>query len=121
MNPFFSRRALAAAVLALAACAGSDDERARPAADSAVATQPAGTQPAPTAQHQAAPQTGPNTPQAADAEAPVSDQAERAKQPHVRPDQTYAGCMARARAAASADERALLQHTCASLPGAPKA
>jgi hypothetical protein len=120
MNPILSRCALAAAVLALSACGANDDERARPAStDSATATAPAGTQPAPTAQHQAAPQTGPNTPQAVDAEAPVSTEAERAKQPHLGREQTYAGCMARARAA-SADERALLQHTCANLPGAPK-
>jgi hypothetical protein len=105
----------------MAACGGNDDEAAKPAADStATATQPAGTQPAPTAQHQAAPQTGPNTPPAVDVEAPVSTEAERAKQPHYAAGQSYAGCMARARAAASADERALLQHSCATLPGAPR-
>jgi len=54
---------LAAALITLAACGrGADDD---------VQTQPAGTQPAPTVQHQAAPQTGPNTPPADSAQPPA--------------------------------------------------
>jgi hypothetical protein len=86
------------AAMALAACSEADT-----AADQTV---PAGTQPAPTAQHQAAPQTGPNTPQATNAQPPAGAAGPR----------TYAECMA-APGAASQAER---ERACMSLPDAPK-
>lgn len=89
-----------AAVLALAACD-------RGGADPAVETQPAGTQPAPTAQHQAAPQTGANTPSAEAAQAPAPGA------------ESYAQCMDGARGAPEG-EREVRQRACAGLAGAPK-
>ena len=93
------RTFLVAALVALAACdrGGSD------AAD----TQPAGTQPAPTAQHQAAPQTEANTPQSTDAQPPV---------PSVRRPTTYAECLNTPGAASEAER----QRACMTMPDAPK-
>lgn len=97
------RAALAAAALSLAACqegnAGRDPD----------ATVPAGTQPAPTAQQQADPQTEPNTAQGNEAQAPA---------PGAR---SYDDCVADARAKAKSDpEREVLERTCHSLRGAPR-
>ena len=78
-------------------------------------TQPAGTQPAPTPQEQAAPQTGPNTPQATDAQ-PMPPPAPTGPVPGAR---SYATCMADARGK-SEGEREVLERTCANLPDAPR-
>jgi hypothetical protein len=99
--------------LAAAACLDSKPGGGAAAADS---TQPAGTQPAPTPQTNAAPQTGPNTPPADSALPPVEH---RDTAHHLQPGQTYASCLAKARAA-NEDERALLEQTCRQLPDAPK-
>lgn len=95
-----NRTLIAAALVTFAACGGG--------ADDDVQTQPAGTQPAPTAQHQAAPQTEPNTPQAVDAQAP---------QPSApRKPQTYAECMTMPVKVSEAER----QRACMTLPDAPK-
>ncbi|MFL5381883.1 MAG: hypothetical protein ACJ8GN_05155 [Longimicrobiaceae bacterium] len=95
-----NRTLLAAALVTLAACGrGADDD---------VRTQPAGTQPAPTAQHQAAPQTGPNTPQAVDAQAPPPSAP--------RKPQTYAECMTMPVTVSEAER----ERACMTLPDAPK-
>ena len=91
-----NRSFLVAALVALAACG-------RGGGDAAGETQPAGTQPAPTAQHQAAPQTEPNTPQAVDA------------QPPARP-KTYVECLNTPGAASEAER----QRACMTMPDAPK-
>jgi glucose/arabinose dehydrogenase len=95
-----NRTLFAAALVALAACGRGGGGEAR--------TQPAGTQPAPTAQHQAAPQTGPNTPQANDAEptAPAAAQKPR----------TYAECMSMPVTVSEAER----ERACMNLPDAPK-
>lgn len=108
------RAALAAAFLALAACGGDAGKAGNDAT-----TQPAGQQPAPTAQNQGAPQTGPNTPQGNDAgfvEPPVEN---RDTVHRAGAGQTYASCMARASGAADG-ERQVLEGTCRNLPDAPK-
>jgi len=110
MKPIHVRAALVVAALSLAACqegnAGRDPD----------ATVPAGTQPAPTAQTQAGPQTGPNTPEANAAEAPPAGGTTAA--PGGR---TYSDCMADAGSRAKTDdERGVLERPCLSLPGAPK-
>ena len=119
MNRFFSSAALLSAALVLAACGKADAAKSGGDSTPAAATAPAGRQPAPTAQDQAAPQHGSNTPPAADAEAPPPDLAARTKQTQLRPGDTYASCIAKVRGG-SADERRLLEQSCASLPGAPK-
>ena len=91
-----NRSFLVAALVALAACG-------RGGGDAAGETQPAGTQPAPTAQHQAAPQTEPNTPQAVGA------------QPPAKP-RTYAECLNTPGAASEAER----QRACMTMPDAPK-
>jgi hypothetical protein len=96
--------ALGAALLSASACG-----RGGQAADE---TQPAGTQPAPTTQDQAAPQTGPNTPQSTAAQAPQPS----GPVPGAR---SYASCMADAREKGEG-EREVLERTCASLPDAPR-
>jgi len=93
-----NRSFLVAALMALAACRGGDD--------AAGDTQPAGTQPAPTAQHQAAPQTESNTPQSTD----------DAQPPVIAKPKTYAECM-RTPGAATEAER---ERACMNLPDAPK-
>ncbi|HSU17934.1 hypothetical protein [Longimicrobium sp.] len=114
MNRILSRATAAiAAALLLAACDVNANGGANAAADS---TQPAGTRPAPTPQTNAAPQTGPNTPPAEFTEPPVEN---RDTVHRMGPAQTYASCIARARAA-SEDERPLLEQTCKRLPDAPK-
>jgi hypothetical protein len=94
-----NRSFLVAALVALAACRGEGD--------AAGDTQPAGTQPAPTAQHQAAPQTEPNTPQAVDAQAPA---------PAVVKPKTYRECMNTPGAASEAER----ERACMTMPDAPK-
>jgi len=84
--------------VALAACGRGD---------AAGETQPAGTQPAPTAQHQAAPQTEPNTPQAVDAQPPA---------PAVVKPKTYVECMNTPGAASEAER----ERACMTMPDAPK-
>ncbi|HVG46434.1 MAG TPA: hypothetical protein VM890_16940 [Longimicrobium sp.] len=95
-----NRSFLVTALVALAACGRGE-------ADDAAETQPAGTQPAPTAQHQAAPQTEPNTLQAVDAQPPM---------PAVARPKTYAECMATPGAASEAER----ERACMTLPDAPK-
>lgn len=63
--PMTNRSFLVAALVALAACGRGEG-------GAAGETQPAGTQPAPTVQHQAAPQTGPNPPAADSAQPPAA-------------------------------------------------
>jgi len=110
MKPILSRAAVLLAALALSACGGGADQDAD-GGDTAAATVPAGTQPAPTAQHQAAPQTGPNTPQANAAEAPPAG---------ATGSRGYAECMREAGAAKTDDERAILARPCRGLPGSPR-
>ena len=112
MNRNLIRAALAAAVLSLAAC-GGDKAGGGAAADG---TQPAGTQPAPTPQNTAAPQTQQNVPPGFPPEPPVEN---RDTVHHLGAGQTYASCMARARAG-NPDERPLLEQSCRHLPDAPK-
>ena len=131
MNRFLVRVAFAAAALSLTACGNERGNGAAATSDSAAAaqpadapaapqTEPAGAQPAPTAQTQAAPQTEPNTPQAYNAQAPAGSQAEnRPTKPVVGAAQTYASCMARARASGEG-ERQVIEATCRTLPDAPK-
>ena len=100
MKPTLLRTVLLVMALSLAACeegnAGRDPD----------AIEPAGTRPAPTAQTQASPQTGANTPEANAAEAP--------------PGGTYSDCIAEAASQAKSDgEREVLERTCRNLPGAP--
>jgi hypothetical protein len=95
-----NRSFLVAALVALAACG-------RGGGDAAGETQPAGTQPAPTAQHQAAPQTEPNTPQAVDAQPPA---------PAVVKPKTYVECMNTPGAASEAER----ERACMTMPDAPK-
>jgi hypothetical protein len=94
-----NRSFLVAALMAQAACRGQGD--------AARNTHPAGTQPAPTAQHQAAPQTEPNTPQSADAQPPA---------PVIAKPKTYAECMATPGASSEAER----ERACMNLPDAPK-
>jgi hypothetical protein len=116
MNRTLFRAALAVAALSLAACGNGDaDERG----GDSTATQPAGQQPAPTAQNQAAPQTSPNTPQGNNAEFVDPPVENRDTVHRAAPGQTYAACMARANGAAEG-ERQVLQSTCRNLPDAPK-
>jgi hypothetical protein len=96
----FLGAALVSASVALAACGG----KGHSASDR---TQPAGTQPAPAAQHQAAPQTGPNTPQASDAQPPA---------PAIVKPRTYVECMSTPGAASEAER----ERACMNLPDAPK-
>lgn len=116
MNRTFFRAALAAAVLSLAACGKGD---AADQGGDGTTTQPAGQQPAPTAQHQAAPQTGPNTPQGNAAEFVEPPVENRDTVHRTAPGQTYASCIAKARAAGEG-ERELLERICTRLPDAPK-
>jgi glucose/arabinose dehydrogenase len=95
-----NRTLLAAALVTLAACGRGGGDAA------STATQPAGTQPTPTAQHQAAPQTGPNTPQATDAQPPA---------PGAKP-KTYAECMSMPVTVSEAER----ERACMTLPDAPK-
>jgi len=99
--------ALGVAFLSAAACGRggqADDE-----------TEPAGSQPAPAVQGEAAPQTGPNTPQAVGAQA----------QPPAPPTgpvpgaRSYDACMRDARSKPEG-EREVLERTCASLRDAPR-
>jgi hypothetical protein len=99
------------AALSLSACGGGDADADDAAGGDSLATVPAGTQPAPTAQHQAAPQTAPNTPSAVAAEAPPAGSAS---------GRTFAECMREAGAASSEGEREVLAHTCRGLPGSPR-
>ena len=112
MNRNLIRAALAAAALSLAAC-GDKAGNGNVPADS---TQPAGTQPAPGPQTNAAPQTDQNVPPGFPPEPPVEN---RDTVHRLSPGQTYASCMARARAG-NPDERALLESTCKNLPDAPR-
>lgn len=99
--------AVLAMALSLAACqegnAGRDPD----------ATEPAGTRPAPTAQTQASPQTGPNTPEANAAEAlPEGGSTTQGR--------NYSDCMAEAASKAKSDgEREVMERPCRTLPGAP--
>jgi hypothetical protein len=95
-----NRSFLVAAFVTLAACGRGGGDAA------SAATQPAGTQPAPTAQHQAAPQTGPNTPQATDAQPPA---------PGAKP-KSYAECMTMPVTVSEAER----ERACMTLPDAPK-
>ena len=115
MSRILSRAAaVVASALLLAACdVAKNDGGANAPADS---TQPAGTRPAPTAQTNAAPQTGTNTPPAEFTEPPVEH---RDTVHRMGAAQTFASCMTRARAAGE-DERPLLEQTCRQLPDAPK-
>jgi hypothetical protein len=114
MNRILARAAAAtAAVLLLVACDAAKNDGGAIAGDS---TQPAGTRPAPTPQTNAAPQTGTNTPPSEFTEPPVEH---RDTVHRMGPAQTYASCIARARAAGE-DERPLLEQTCRQLPDAPK-
>ncbi|HYH79993.1 MAG TPA: hypothetical protein VEX86_09345 [Longimicrobium sp.] len=115
MKPSFFRAALVLAALSLAACGGDD---AGQGGDD-TATRPAGEQPAPSAQHQAAPQTGPNTPQGNSAEFVEPPVENRDTVHRAGPGQTYASCMAKARGAGEG-ERDILEQSCARLPDAPK-
>jgi hypothetical protein len=105
MKRTFSGAALTAALF-LAACgtgdAGGDD----------LETQPAG-RAAPTAQTQASPQTGPNTPEANAAEAlPEGGSTTQGR--------SYSDCMAEAASKAKSDaERGVMETSCRNLPGAP--
>jgi hypothetical protein len=94
------RTLLVAALLGLAACGRGGGGAA------SAGTQPAGMQPAPTAQHQAALQTGPNTPQATDAQAPP---------PGSKP-RSYAECMSMPVTVSEAER----ERACMNLPDAPK-
>ena len=94
-----NRSFLVVALVALAACG-------RGGAD-AGETQPAGTQPAPTAQHQASPQTEPNTPQSSDSQSSASA---------VRKPKTYQECLATPGAPSEAERL----RACMSMPDAPK-
>jgi len=96
----FPGATLLSAVVVLAACSREHDT-----ADAG--TVPAGTQPAPTAQHQAAPQTGPNTPQSVDAQAPA---------PTAGKPRTYAECMTMPVTVSEAER----ERACMNLPDAPK-
>lgn len=113
MNRNLIRAALAAAALSLAACGGDRAGGGSAAADS---TRPAGTQPAPGPQTGAAPQTDQNVPPPFPPEPPVEN---RDTVHHLGGGQTYASCMARARAG-KPDERPLLEQTCRQLPDAPR-
>lgn len=113
MNRTLTRAAVVAAALALAACGDKGGANGGAASDT---TQPAGSQPAPTAQAQAAPQTGTNTPQAVQTDPPIEG---RDTVRHIGPGQTYASCMAQAKNGRP-DERPLLERTCMNLPDAPK-
>jgi hypothetical protein len=110
----FRAAVAAAALLSLGACGGSADK-----AGDDTTTQPAGQQPAPTAQNQAAPQTSPNTPQGNNAEFTEPPVENRDTVHRAGPAQTYASCMARASGAADG-ERQVLEGTCRNLPDAPK-
>jgi len=116
MNRTFFRVALAVAALSLAACDKGD---AAEQGGDETATQPAGQQPAPTAQNQAAPQTGPNTPQGNNAEFVEPPVVNRDTVHRAGPGQTYASCIANARGAGEG-ERELLERICGRLPDAPK-
>jgi hypothetical protein len=94
-----NRSLLAAALVTLAACGRGGGDAAE--------TQPAGTQPAPTPQHQAAPHTEPNTPHAAGAQAPPP------------PTLSYDECMVRSRGSTESTRKAA-ERFCAALPDAPK-
>jgi hypothetical protein len=96
-----NRSFLVAALVALAACGRGEG-------DAAGETQPAGTQPAPTVQHQAAPQTGPNTPP-----------ADSAQPPAVPPARSYDECMVYARGSTESTREAA-ERACRDLPDAPK-
>jgi len=95
-----NRTLLAAALVTLSACGRGGGDAAQ--------TQPAGTQPAPTAQHQAAPQTGPNTPSSVDAQAPPP--------PTPGKPRTYAECMSMPVTVSEAER----ERACMNLPDAPK-
>jgi len=90
---------LLVALVALAACGRSRGDAGE--------TQPAGTQPAPTAQHQAAPQTEANTPQSTDAQPPA---------PAVGKPRTYRECLETPGAPSEAERL----RACMSMPDAPK-
>jgi predicted small secreted protein len=103
---------LAAAALSLAAC-GDKAGNGAAAGDS---TQAAGSRPAPGPQTTAAPQTEQNVPPAFPPDPPVEN---RDTAHHLGGGQTYASCMARARAG-NPDERGLVEQTCKHLPDTPK-
>jgi hypothetical protein len=94
-----NRSFLVAALVVLAACRGRGD--------AAGGTHPAGTQPAPTTQHQAAPKTEADTLPSADAQPPT---------PAIARPRTYAECMATPGAASEAER----ERACMALPDAPK-
>jgi len=102
-----NRSLLVAALLTLAACGGDD---------ASPETQPAGSQPAPTTQHQAAPQTGPNTPQAIDAQAPPPTVDAQAFPPSEVKRMSYRECMNTPGAQSEAER----ERACMTLPDAPK-
>lgn len=94
-----NRTLLAAALVTLAACRRSGGDAAR--------TQPAGTQPAPTAQHQAAPQTEANTPPADTQASPPTA---------ARKPRSYHECMTMPITVSEAER----ERACMNLPDAPK-
>jgi hypothetical protein len=108
MNRSLIRAAVAAAALALAACGGDKPGSGGAPADS--------TQPAPGPQTNAAPQLDTTGVPPLPPEPPVVN---RDTVHRMGPGQTYASCMARARAG-NPDERVLLESTCKQLPDAPR-